>query len=357
MRVLITGAGGFLGREVVRAAVARGHDVRALIRPASALPDNSWSENERIEIVRGDLRAAGSFDDLLDDIDVVIHLAASKAGDLYEQFGGTVMATENLLAGMERQGVNNLVLSSSFSVYEYLKKRSWSVLDEDSPLAIDPLSRDEYCQTKLEQERIVREHFERVQGRCMILRPGVIFGRDNLWTARLGIKCGPKWWVRTGGIARLPLTYVENCAEAIVLAAASESPPATITLNIVDDETPTQRSYMKEIRRYEASRPRVFPVPWWLMRCAARLASVTNRVLFGGTAKVPGLFVPERLHARCKPLRYSNHRIKSALGWQPGVDWREGIRRSTCNRDEQPLRDVIPPEACRPTHAAPEVVH
>ena len=54
----------------------------------------------------------------------------------------------------------------------------------------------------------------------MILRPGVIYGRDNLWTARLGIGGqGKRLWLRTGAWARLPLTYVENCADAIVTAA------------------------------------------------------------------------------------------------------------------------------------------
>ena len=333
MKLLVTGAGGFLGQYVVAAAVARGHDVRAMLRPASRSVPESWSGHARVEEVRGDLRARGRFDDAVDGVDAVIHLAASKAGDLYEQFGGTVLATENLLDAMARTRVDRIVLTSSFSVYEYLGRWGWSRLDERSPLATDPLDRDEYCQTKLEQERIVREHFDAHDGRYVILRPGVIYGRDNLWTARLGMQASSRWWVRTGTLAPLPLTYVENCAEAIVRAAEYEGPIRCLTLNVVDGKTPSQRSYLNALRQHLVPRPRVIPIPWTVMRTLSRCATIANRVFFGGTAKVPGLFVPSRLHARCKPLRYSNQRIVETLGWVPRYHWREGITRSLSHRE------------------------
>lgn len=345
MKILITGAGGFLGKSVLAAAVARGHQVRAMIRPASGVPDQAWLESDLIEIVRGDLRARGTFDEIVQGVDAVIHLAAAKAGDLYEQFAGTVLATENLLEAMRHSDVRQMVLTSSFSVYEYLKKRAWSVLDEESALAQLPQTRDEYCQTKLEQERIVREYFAERGGRCVILRPGVIFGRDNLWTARLGMQCGSRWWLRTGTFARLPLTYVENCAEAIVLAAEYQESESVLTLNVVDGECPNQRTYMREIRNQSAPSARIVPLPWTLMRLLARCADLTNLVFFKGTAKVPGLFVPSRLHARCKPLRYSNEKISRILKWTPRWTWRDGVRRSvepSSPKASPPVESVSP---------------
>ena len=181
MKFLVTGAGGFLGQYVVSAALRRGHSVRALLRPAGRVPD-SWSTHPLIDIVRGDLRSSKGIPEIIEGVDGVLHLAASKSGDLYEQFGGTVIATENLLAAMVTTGIDRLTLISSFSVYEYLDLRDGELLDETSLLAVDPYARDEYCQTKLEQERIVRECAEKHDWRCLILRPGVIYGRDNLWT-------------------------------------------------------------------------------------------------------------------------------------------------------------------------------
>src|SRR6185295_16085362 len=120
-------------------------------------------------------------------------------------------------------GVNHIVAISSLSVYDYKRIWSFSRLDESSPLESNPRDRDEYAQTKLLQEKLVRETAQQNGWRWTILRPGVIFGKDNLWTARLGIQ-GKKTWLRIGAHAKLPLTYVENCAQAIV--AALDSPAA-----------------------------------------------------------------------------------------------------------------------------------
>jgi 2-alkyl-3-oxoalkanoate reductase len=338
MKILVTGAGGFLGRYVVASAVERGHLVRAMIRPASHAA-TSWRNLPHVEIVYADLRDRASIDAILDDIDVVIHLAAAKSGDLHEQFAGTVIATENLLAAMRRAGVDKIVLTSSFAVYEYLNRWSWSVLDEGSPLVEQPADRDEYCQTKLEQERLVRDYAAETGSHCVLLRPGVIYGRENLWTARLGMQLSDHWWLRTGTWAPLPLTYVENCAEAVVLAAEADMQQQELILNVVDDETPSQRAYINAVRSAAKTKPRVIPIPWTVMRVLARAASLAAKAMFGADAKVPGIFVPSRLHARCKPLRYTNVRIKSVLNWTPRYSWKQAIERSTGASDLEAVPD------------------
>ena len=343
MKLLVTGAGGFLGRHVVSSAVQRGHAVRAMVRPASRNTLESWQRHPQVEIVHGDLRSAHGVHKMLKGVDGVIHLAASMAGGFYEQFGGTVIATENLLNAMQKTDIGRLVVISSFSVYEYLKRWEWSKIDESSPLVVDPSTRDEYCQTKLMQEQIVLEYAKDHDWRCVVLRPGVIFGRDNLWTARLGIQLNDHWWIRTGTFAPLPLTYVENCAEAVVLSAEYKGPQHQLVLNVVDNETPSQRAYLKELQNRMTPPPHIIPVPWTVMRILARLAWLTNSVCFKGTAKVPGLFVPSRLHARCKPLQYTNKKIRSSLGWEPQYSWQEGIQRSLDKADgtELPLPETI----------------
>jgi nucleoside-diphosphate-sugar epimerase len=333
MTWLVTGTGGFLGRYVVAEAVRRGYAVRAMVRPATRSVPDWWEAHPHVEIVRADLRSKNGLGGLLEGVDGVIHLAASKAGDLYEQFGGTVIATENLLEAMVAAGTGRLVVTSSFSVYEYLRRRAGSTLDETSPLATDPYVRDEYCQTKLVQERIVLECAEAHDWRCVILRPGVIYGRDNLWTARLGMQVNDHWWIRTGASAPLPLSYVENCAEALTLAAGYEGPQRRVVLNVVDNETPSQRDYLEALAARVTPPPRIVPVPWVVMRLLARLAWLTNLVCFKGTANIPGLFVPSRLHARCKPLRYPNAKIRAVLGWAPRFSWQEGIERSLAAAD------------------------
>ncbi|MHC4996361.1 MAG: NAD(P)H-binding protein, partial [Planctomycetota bacterium] len=54
MRVLVTGAGGFLGTRVVASLLERGHAVRAMVRPASDVSRHGWGD--RVEVFRADLR-------------------------------------------------------------------------------------------------------------------------------------------------------------------------------------------------------------------------------------------------------------------------------------------------------------
>jgi len=350
MKLLITGAGGFLGRYVVAEALHRGHAVRAMLRGGAKDNQLPWINHPNVQIVRADLRARRGLVDAVKGVDAVLHLAAAKSGDLYAQYAGTVVAAENLLTAMGEAAVRNIVLVSSFSVYAYQKIRGFSVLDEDSPIEANAFERDEYAHTKLVQERLVREHASRNNWNLVILRPGVIYGRDNLYTARLGMQAG-KLLLRMGAMARLPLTYVENCAQAIVMAA--ENPSASgQTLNVVDDEMPSQRRYCLLIRPYLSPRPTIVPIPLLVMRSLAGLAAMTNKLLLGGRAKIPGILVPAKLEARCRPLRFSNAKIKRVLGWTPTYGLMEALQRSTSEEKPAPASGLASAAASAPAEVA-----
>ncbi len=346
MKLLVTGASGFLGQYVVAESLRQDHEVRAMIRPHTDAQSLPWIDDDRVEIVRHDLCSGHELEDKIAGVDAVLHLAAAKAGDFYAQFGGTVIATENLLSAMDQVGVAHIIAISSFSVYEYLKRWTFSQLDEASPLEHNPNDRDEYCRTKMLQEDLIRTFSESHNWNYVILRPGVIFGRDNLWNARLGMAVGSQRWIRTGAWAQLPLTYVENCAEAVVTAVSSPSANGSI-INIVDDDTPTQRRFTKLLLAQSQTPIKVIPVAWTIMRCIARSAWLINQIFFGGSAKVPSIFVPSRLHARCKPLRYTNKRARQLLQWKPRYSLIEALNRSyVANPQELNRRE--------PVHAAVE---
>jgi nucleoside-diphosphate-sugar epimerase len=276
----------------------------------------------------------------LEGADVVVHLAAALGGDVYDQLAGTVMTTENLLEAMDRAGVRRIVLVSSFSVYDYTRASRWRRFDEAAPLEAHPERRDAYALTKLWQEELVREHAGARGWDWTVLRPGAIYGPAHLWTARLGQPLGAGLWLRIGQRARVPLTYVENCAQAIVMAAESDRAAGAV-LNVVDDDPPTQRQYATLVRRHLPRRPRVLVVPRVFGRLLASGASLVNRVAFRGRAKVPGLLVPARFDARFKPVRYSNARIRAVLGWRPRYALEEALAR--CGRPESELLAVEEP--------------
>ncbi|MCL4691936.1 MAG: NAD-dependent epimerase/dehydratase family protein [Candidatus Hydrogenedentes bacterium] len=327
MRLLVTGAAGFLGRSVVAEAIQRGHQVHAMVRPATDVSALAWHDDPAVTLVRADLRSKNGLAEAVKDADAVIHLAAAVGGDLYTQLMGTVVATENLLDAMCETGVKRLIAISSFSVYSYIDKWSHTVLKETTPIEPRLKERDDYCLTKVMQENLVREYADREGLQLTVLRPGIIYGRDNLWTACLGAQAGERWWIRIGAGAKLPLTYVENCADAIVLAAEKQEAIGQ-TFNIVDNRCPSHRTYIRLLRKRLSPSPRVIPVPWTLMRAICRMAWIANRMFFKGDGKLPSILVPARMHARCKPLRYSNARLRKTLGWSPRYSLRDALDRS-----------------------------
>jgi nucleoside-diphosphate-sugar epimerase len=348
MKLLVTGASGFLGRHIVAQAVKRGHDVRAQVRPVSNVSALGWEGHPHVEIVRADLRSKAGLDELVRGCDAVVSNAACKAGDFYTQFAGTVMTTENVLEAMANVGVTRLVAVSTFSVYGFLTMRDRALLNENAPLDDDPIDRDEYAQTKLVQEELAHKFAKEHDGRVTVVRPGVVYGRDNTWTARIGMELGPNRCLVIGGGTPLPLTYVENCAKAILICTEKDEAVGEV-YNIVDDGLPTHRGYVRELNKYREPRMKTLPMPWLIWRSIAALGLGVNKLFFDRRAKVPSILRPAALHARCKPNRYSNKKLKS-LGWKPAFTLEEAMRRSMDEQDHAALAD-------EPTTTEPEADH
>ena len=118
MKVLVSGASGFLGQYVVARLLERGHSIRAIVRPAS--PDPSWKGE--VEIFRADLRIHPNLVTAFDGVDALMHLAASTSGDEDVQFTSTVVGTEKLLEAMSMSSTKRLVHISSLVVYDWARK-------------------------------------------------------------------------------------------------------------------------------------------------------------------------------------------------------------------------------------------
>jgi hypothetical protein len=102
-------------------------------------------------------------------------------------------------------------------------------------------------------------------------------------------------------------------------------------VNIVDYPLPTRRAYVDALAGYTEPRPSIWGVPWKLLDAASSTASWTNTTLLLGRAPLPDLLRPTSLHARCKPLQYSNERARKLLQWTPRWSFTEGLARSFSN--------------------------
>lgn len=327
MKVLVTGAGGFLGNATLEAVHAAGHEVFALVRPTTDTSRLSWPERGITPIV-GDLREPGDWIRSVKSVDAVVHLAAAPSGSLSEQFAGTVLATERLLEALDLDSLTRFVHVSSLSVYDYTAPATGGTVDESTRLEPRPAERDAYTITKLEQERLVRETVK--PELLVVVRPGAVYGPGKEWHHGTALRVGRFAVVAAPG-SRMKLTYLTNCADALVTAL--ETPGAAgRTFNVVDDDPPTHIEFFRACRRAGATHGRVIALPWWAFRAVGRAVHVVNRLLFSGRARLPEIIDLRRQAARWRPLNYPNVAARQGLGWRPRVGLDDGVTAMVAGR-------------------------
>ncbi|MEH6360982.1 MAG: NAD(P)-dependent oxidoreductase [Amylibacter sp.] len=306
--VMITGAGGFIGRHCVHVARMRKHRVIAVVRSQASICTD-WVDDPLIDVVVADL-ASDDHSHLKKAVmraDAVIHAAASLKGGDTRQACDTVIATRKLISTMNNmpREQRKLILVSSIAVYDVAAMQEGSVLDESTPIENNPDQRDAYCRNKLLQEAFAIEAAKTDKLDLFVMRPGAVFGQTRLWNSHLGHPLGPIL-LSFGKAGQVPVSYVEHCAKALVLAA--EMPLSGIdVINITDDDLPDRATYIRALRR--SGWPKiVVPVSW---RIVAGLAAMCNHI-----PNMPGLLRSAVLKSRMMPLRYDNTKLKKKLGWQ-----------------------------------------
>jgi 2-alkyl-3-oxoalkanoate reductase len=310
MKVLVTGASGFLGQRVVAALLRSGHAVRALVRPSS--PFDLTGGHAVMEVFRTDLNASEDLAPAFEGVDVLIHLAAAVSGDEQQMFADSVRGTERLLAAMVGTSCRRMVLASTFAVYDWSSIES--VLDEDSPLETESglLVRDAYAKAKFNQEKVTRRMASQHGWHLTVLRPGYIWGRGRPDIAACCPGIGRFHFV-IGPATRLPLTHVENCADLFGKAAIDHRAIGK-TFNVVDGPGETIWTYVGDhLSCSEEGGIRV-PISYAVTSAAIKFmyAGGLNRL-----RRLPNLLIPRRFEARLKPLLYSNRRVLEHLGWRP----------------------------------------
>ena len=328
--ILVTGAAGFIGTRVVEQLLQRGFtQVRALVRPSSDLTRleavaRRASGGAGLAVIRGNLLSRQDCATACADVAVVFHLAAGRGEkSVPDAFMNSVVTTRNLLeACVAHARLRRFVNVSSLSVYSN-RGASGAVLNEASPMETRPeLRGDAYSFAKVKQDELVMDYAARFGIPCVIVRPGYVYGPGNeAITGRVGIGSFGVF-LHLGGANALPLTYVDNCAQAILLAGLTPGVDGEV-FNVVDDEVPSSRRFL---RLYKANvrRFRSVYVPHaasyalsWLWEAYARWSD----------NQLPPVYNRRVWHAYWKPTRYSNARLKRRLGWQPAVTTAEGLQR------------------------------
>lgn len=229
MKVLVTGAGGFIGSHVVEALTAAGNEVRALVRYNGR---GDWGHLgacsidclQAVDVRQGDVADATLVRDLVDGCDVVLHLAA-LIGIPYSyaapgSYASTnILGTLNVLEACRAARTKRVVVTSTSEVYGTAQ---YAPIDEDHPLQ----AQSPYAATKIAADKLAESYYRSFDLPVVILRPFNTYGPRQ--SARAVIPtviaqalsgCDE---IRLGNL--LPerdLTFVEDTAHAFVLAATA----------------------------------------------------------------------------------------------------------------------------------------
>jgi len=324
----VTGANGFLGVAVVERLVARGKKgIRCLVRAGSnrkrldaMLARHPGAD---VEIVGGGLSSPQAAAKLIEGAPLILHLAAALSGPPADMFLGTVVASKNLLEAIAASAHKpKVVLISSFGVYGVADAPRGQVLDETTPLEPHPERRDHYSHAKLRQEQLFAEHRAKHGLRYCVLRPGVIYGPGGgAFSSRVGIQL-PGIFLYLGRDNLLPLSYVDNCAEAICIAAERARFDGDV-YNVHDDELITCDEYLRRYRA-EVGPIRTLRSPYVATMLLSRAVEWYHRHSRG---QLPPIFTPYKTRTMWKGNRFSNAKLH-ALGFSPIVSTDEGLRRT-----------------------------
>jgi len=319
--ILVTGASGFIGAKVVEILLEYGFcNLRCLVRPSSQLgrlkkATAPFDGKGNIEFLAGDLLSPEDCAKAAEGVSIIYHLAAGFDKSFAGAFMNSALTTRNLMEAFLQHGTpKRFVNVSSFAVYSNLSLERGAVLNETCALEDAPQKRwDAYGFGKLKQEELVKEYGERCHLRYVIVRPGAVFGPGKTQlNGRVGIDTFG-FFMHLGGHNQLPLTFVDNCAEAIVLAGLTPGIDGEI-FNIVDDELPTSRQFLRAYKKKAGVRSISLPYPITYLLCY-----LWERYASWSRNQLPPAFNRRRCSAEWKGNRYSNRKLRERLSWKPRV--------------------------------------
>jgi uncharacterized protein YbjT (DUF2867 family) len=278
MRVALTGATGFTGRRVVAELLRRGHEVRALVRPAPARRDLP-ADLVRVE---GDLADAHALANLLREADAFVHVASLGFGH-----------ADAVVGALESAGVRRAIFFSSTSLFTRLPAASKSV------------------------RQAAEDRVRRMAGDWTILRPTMIYGDAgdrNLSRLIRFVARSPVVPLPGGGQALLQPVHVEDLGRAAVDALASAT-TACREYDLPGADPAPLRQLIDHVARELGRRPLVVTLP---IRPMATLAGAWSRL------GLPPRISAEQVLRLAEDKAFSYESARHDWGYSPR-GWREGL--------------------------------
>jgi nucleoside-diphosphate-sugar epimerase len=241
-----------------------------------------------------------------------------------ESEAATIKGTADLLAAAELAGVQRFIHISSIGIYAVRKLSRGETISEESPLEKDRKFLSDYVSSKIGSEAAALEFATHGKMKVLVLRCGLLYGpRGKTTLPRTGYGFGKNLYVIIGaGRNRLPVSYVENCADAALLAAENNTVAGGI-FNVVDDEPVTQSEFLRRFKKEANPKLRIIRAPYLP---SYAFAFVGERI--GKMLRLPFPFRTAHQFVCGWKVQYSNERAKTVLGWRPEVGKEEALSRT-----------------------------
>lgn len=328
--ILITGANGFVGTRVVEKCLEYGFSkLKCFVLTGTDTAElkqiiQSAKIEHEVEIIEGNLLSLDDCRKATEGVTVVYHLAAGIDKSFPGAFMNSVLTTRNLMNSLLlNKNFKRFVNISSLAVYSNLKMKRGQVLDETCEIHDRPQSMGEaYVYAKVKQDELVIEYASKYHLPYVILRPAVVFGPGKKFIpSRVGIDTFGIF-LHLGGSITVPLTYVENCAEAIVLAGIKPKIDGQV-INIIDDNLPSSREFLKLYKKNVRNFKSLF-IPY---RAFYVLCALWEKYSRWSSGQLPPAFNRRKCAIYWKGNTYSNEKLKKLLGWNPRISFDEALQK------------------------------
>jgi len=315
-KTLITGANGFIGSNLCRSLLAKGHDVHGLVRKTS---DLHFLEGLPVKLVFGDLGDPSGLS-IPQDTAYVVH-AASIVSDMASEAecdAGIYDLTVNLVKKIRDLGIKpkRFVYISTTLTLGYLGTN----LSEENPGRTADFM--PYVRAKKKTEAFLLERMKNEGLPVVILRPGDTYGPNDRTACNKilrGAERGVPIIVGTGK-HQFAFCYIDNLCQAVQLALTNDGAVGK-AYTVTNGVLPTWREFFAGFQKGLGRRQRVY-IPVWLAKAIAGAQELRQRVS-------PG-FQPDLTQYRIRRITtettYDISRTVSDLGYRPDNDTGKQIR-------------------------------